>query len=80
MKNGTTQEEYLQKFKETLDEMYEITKRKNSDYSATSEDGRAFKNFDMVDIYFDGEVTTEQGILVRMLDNCLLYTSDAADE
>ena len=53
MKNQTTQKEYLDKFKETLDEMYEITKRKNSDYSATSEDSRAFKNFDMVEEYFD---------------------------
>ena len=62
----TSQEKYLTMFKEITDEMYEITKAKNSDYSGLED---AFKNFTMVEAM--GIASTEQGFLTRMMDKMM---------
>ncbi len=60
-------EQYLVRFKEITDEMYEITKRKNSDY--TGDATRPFKNFEMVETL--GFATTEQGFMTRITDKIM---------
>ena len=61
------QEQYLQRFKELTDVMYDTTKRKNSDY--TGGDTQPFKNFEMVEVL--GFATTEQGFMTRITDKVM---------
>ncbi|MBK9580340.1 MAG: DUF1599 domain-containing protein [Fibrobacteres bacterium] len=61
------QEQYLQRFKELTDLMYETTKKKNADY--TGGDTQPFKNFEMVEVL--GFATTEQGFMTRITDKVM---------
>lgn len=63
------QEEYLSEFKQVTDQMFEITKRKNSDY--TGDNSQPFKNFTMVETM--GAATTEQGFFTRMNDKMMRF-------
>jgi hypothetical protein len=60
-------EQYLKRFKEITEEMYEITKKKNADYTGDSE--LPFKNFTMVETI--GFASTEQGFLTRIIDKVM---------
>jgi hypothetical protein len=51
-----TQEQYLKRFQEIIDEMYHVTKAKNSDYATPKEALRNFKTFGAF------------GVLVRISD------------
>ena len=62
--NIITPEEYLRQFTEITDKMKEITKAKNSDYTADS--GDAFANFKVVEDL--GVCSVETGFLTRMSD------------
>jgi hypothetical protein len=64
-----SQAAYLDEFKIITEEMYETTKRKNSDY--TGDDGDAFKNFTMVEAM--GAGTTEMGFFTRMTDKMMRF-------
>jgi len=66
-----SQEDYLQRFKEITDEMYETTKRKNSDY--TGDSCNAFKNFTMVEELSSGKISTEEGFFTRMTDKMMRF-------
>lgn len=66
-----SQEAYLAMFKSITDEMYETTKRKNSDY--TGDAGDAFKNFTAVENASGGVVTTEMGFFTRMTDKMMRF-------
>jgi hypothetical protein len=66
-----SQEKYLEMFKGITEEMYETTKRKNSDY--TGDDGDAFKNFTTVEQMTGGAVTTEMGFFTRMTDKMMRF-------
>ena len=59
-----TPEQYLKRFKEITEEMYNISKKKNSDY--TADRGDAFANFKLVDEM--GICSVETGFLTRMTD------------
>ena len=61
------QAEYLVEFKALTDKMYEITERKNSDYTGNSD--QPFKNFTMVETM--GFATTEQGFCTRLTDKLM---------
>ena len=61
------QEQYLQRFKELTELMYETTKKKNTDY--TGGDTQPFKNFEMVEVL--GFATTEQGFMTRITDKVM---------
>jgi hypothetical protein len=65
------QEQYLAMFQEITAQMYETTKRKNSDY--TGDLGDAFKNFTAVEQMTGGAVTTEQGFFTRMMDKMMRF-------
>lgn len=58
-----TRKEYLQYFETTVQEMYELTKRKNHDYSNDSNPFANFTRVEAMDI-----CTTEVGFLTRMMD------------
>ena len=64
-KNTMTQKEYLEEFRKLCDKELELTTRKNSDY-ASEED--AFTNFKLIHYLSSGNVTPEQGFVVRMSD------------
>jgi len=66
-----SQADYLEQFKKITDEMYETTKRKNSDY--TGDDTDAFKNFTAVEYATAGAVTTEAGFYTRMTDKMMRF-------
>jgi hypothetical protein len=59
-----TRTELFEFQKKTFDEILELTKKKNADYSGKGDD--AFKNFNLVQSF--GCVTTEQGFFTRMVD------------
>lgn len=61
-----TQKQYLEKFKKITEQMLEITKVKNHDYSTKEEWWNAFKNFQIVETLWITSV--EKWILVRMCD------------
>ena len=64
MEKVITPEEYLKQFKQITEKMYDITKAKNSDYTADS--GDAFTNFKVVE---DLNIcSVETGFLTRMSD------------
>jgi len=63
------QEQYLQEFKKLTEEMYAITKAKNSDYAGDTD--QPFKNFTMVETM--GGSTTEQGFFTRMTDKLMRF-------
>jgi len=65
MINKLTNTDYLKRFKEITEEMYEITKAKNHDYSAAIW-WLAFKNFELSQYLWN--VDTAESIFVRMLD------------
>lgn len=65
------QEEYLNEFRKITEEMFETTKRKNSDY--TGDPGDAFKNFTTVEAMTGGVVSTEQGFFTRMTDKMMRF-------
>lgn len=65
----TQQEIYLENFKKITEEMYEITYRKNSDYTGDTSD--PFKNFTMVETM--GVATAEQGFFTRMNDKMMRF-------
>lgn len=56
---------YLEEFKKVTEQMFETTKRKNSDYSGEN-NADAFKNFRAAENL--GVCSTEEGMVVRMLD------------
>jgi hypothetical protein len=60
-----TQTEYFSRFEQITSQMLDLTKRKNADYA---ESHNAFANFDLIEQVTGGEVTRDQGILVRMTD------------
>ena len=64
MEKVITPEEYLKQFKQITEKMYDITKAKNSDYTADS--GDAFANFKVVEDL--GVCSVETGFLTRMSD------------
>lgn len=64
-------EEYLAEFKALTDQMYAITKAKNSDYTGDAD--QPFKNFTMVETM--GFATTEQGFLTRITDKVMRLSS-----
>lgn len=57
-------EQFLARFKELTEQMYETARRKNADYSASDSD--PFKNFSMVETI--GFASAEQGFLTRITD------------
>lgn len=59
-----TRQQFLEFQRNMFDQMHEVTKRKNADYTGGGED--AFANFTRVEAM--GIATTEQGFLVRMND------------
>lgn len=61
--------EYLAEFKKLTDQMYEITEKKNSDYTGDAD--QPFKNFTMVETM--GAATTEQGFFTRMMDKLMRF-------
>lgn len=61
-----TKQEYLAEFKAITEQMFEITKAKNSDYSHGD---YPFRNFEMVEQM--NIATTEQGFLTRMTDKMM---------
>lgn len=61
---NTTPEQYLKRFKEITEEMYNTSKKKNSDYTADC--GDAFANFKLVEEM--GICSTEAGFLTRLSD------------
>lgn len=61
-----TRQEYLEFHKKCCDEMVEITKRKNADYSGASETDDPFANFRVVEHI--GICNAETGFLTRMSD------------
>lgn len=63
------QQEYLAEFKKLTDEMYEITRAKNADYTGDADE--PFKNFTMVATM--GGATTEQGFFTRMTDKLMRF-------
>lgn len=63
-KETITPEQYLKRFKEITEEMYNTSKKKNSDYTADS--GDAFTNFKLVEEM--GICSTEAGFLTRLSD------------
>jgi hypothetical protein len=66
-----TRQEYLDFQAKTFNRMMEITKKKNADYSAGSDD--PFFNFTRVEAL--GIAKTEQGFLTRMIDKVARITS-----
>lgn len=64
-------EEYYQYHRECCDRMVEITRRKNNDYTAGSED--PFYNFTKVELL--GITDTERGFLTRMFDKLARVTT-----
>lgn len=58
---------YLQRFKELTEQMYEITRKKNADY--TGDSNSPFKNFTMVETI--GFASTEQGFMTRITDKIM---------
>jgi hypothetical protein len=79
--NKTTPSEYMERFRKNIEAMYEITARKNHDYSWTE---FAFRNFETVEDLWICSV--EEWILVRMVDkmtrisNLIDKTWQVADE
>jgi len=63
------QKEYLAEFEQLTKEMYEITCKKNHDY--TGDASLPFKNFTMVETM--GAATTEQGFFTRMMDKLMRF-------
>lgn len=59
-----TKKEYIDFHKDTCEKLMEITAKKNSDYTGTSDD--PFKNFRSPE--YRGYATVEQGFLTRMDD------------
>lgn len=66
-----TKEQYMQFHTQCCHKMIETTKRKNADYTGTSDD--PFANFSRVESI--GICTTEQGFLTRMFDKFSRITS-----
>lgn len=64
-------DQYLARFKELTEQMYEITRKKNSDY--TGDVTAPFKNFTMVETI--GFASTEQGFLTRIIDKVMRVAS-----
>lgn len=60
-----SQELYLKRFKELLDELLTTTTKKNSDYADTKD---AFANFRLIEILTNGNIKTVWGIFTRMTD------------
>lgn len=63
--NNTTSAEMLKRFEEITNEMLEVAKKKNNDYSG---DVLAFKNFYTIEFLTNWYTTTEQGFLTRITD------------
>lgn len=61
------QEQYLEEFKKITEEMYQVTLKKNHDY--TGDSSQPFKNFTMVETM--GASTTEQRFFTRMTDKMM---------
>lgn len=71
MSKTYTQEDYLEDFKNITEQMYAVTKAKNSDYCGDNSD--PFKNFKQVE--FMGICSAEQGFLTRMTDKMMRISS-----
>lgn len=63
--------EYLARFKELTEQMYNITCKKNADY--TGDISEPFKNFTMVETI--GFASAEQGFLTRITDKVMRVSS-----
>jgi hypothetical protein len=61
------QQQYLEEFQKLTEQMLEITKKKNSDYTGDAES--PFKNFTMVETM--GFASTEQGFCTRLTDKMM---------
>lgn len=64
-------EEYLTEFEKITSTMLETTRKKNADYSGSSDN--PFHNFEMVEQISGRAVTTEQGFLTRMTDKIMRF-------
>jgi hypothetical protein len=64
-------DQYLAEFKLITEQMYEITKAKNNDYTNGNDD--AFRNFRQVELM--GICSAEQGFLTRMVDKMMRISS-----
>jgi hypothetical protein len=62
-------QEFLGEFKKLTEDMYEVAKKKNADY--TGDSSSPFKNFTMVETM--GAATTEQGFFTRMMDKLMRF-------
>ena len=74
-----TRIEFLEQFAKNIDEMYNTTEKKNSDYAGNED---AFKNFLCIEELTGKKIKAEEGILVRMTDKInrvanLLYKENA---
>lgn len=59
------QQKYFEAFRTIIEQMYETTVAKNSDYAESND---AFANFRQIENLTNGRISAEEGILVRMTD------------
>lgn len=59
------QKDYLKAFTNECNEMKALTSKKNADYATDSD---AFLNFRLIESLTNGDITAEEGIVVRMSD------------
>lgn len=77
------QETYLKIFAAECQEEVDLTTRKNADYASND---NAFKNFQAIEFLTDGNISLEEGIIVRITDkfqraiNLLSREAKVADE
>lgn len=69
MRTPVSQETYLAMFKSLTETMYELTKKKNKDYTGGVDD--AFRNFTMVELLTNGSISTEEGFFARIMDKIM---------
>ena len=62
-----TQKEYLKEFENITKSMLEINTAKNSDYSGGGTNNE-YKNFKIIEELTNGDISVEEGILVRLTD------------
>lgn len=65
MSHKLSQAKYFQIFEKESFEEVELTKKKNADYADKS---NAFLNFNAIEYLTNGDITTEEGIIVRITD------------
>lgn len=60
-----TQHEYFMAFEAVCKKMLATTQAKNADYAGSND---AFKNFRAIEIFTNGRISVEDGIIVRLTD------------